>query len=59
MQTPFPKSRHITYKKREVPIYYELEQNLMDELGLDFSGLHKEAIKRLHNSRQSAKLQMV
>ena len=56
---PLPQSRHITYKKREVPIYHEMEQKLMDELGLDFSGLHKFSVRHLHNSRQSSNLQMV
>ena len=59
MQSPKSNYRHISYKKNELPIYQQLETNLMKELGLDFSGLHKTAVKHLHNSRIQNDLQLL
>ena len=58
MKPVISNQRHVTYKKREVPIFYKIEQDLMEELGLDYSGLVKTAVKQLHNSRQN-KLQLI
>ena len=59
MQTPRSSYRHVSYKKRAVPIYYAIEESLMTELGTDYSGLHKLAVKQLHNSRITKDLQLV
>ena len=59
MLKPLPNQRHITYKRREVPVYIQIEEKLMDEMGLTISDLHKEGVKALWNSRQRDKLQLV
>ena len=56
---PPTKQRHVTYKKREIPIYSPIEEQLMEEMGLTFSDLAKTGIKRLWNSRQNQKLMML
>ena len=38
---PISNQRHVTYKKREVPIYNPIENTLMDEHGLTYSDLCK------------------
>ena len=59
MLKPLPNQRHITYKRREVPVYIPIEEKLMNEMGLTISDLHKEGVKALWNSRQRDKLQLV
>ena len=59
MFNPVSNQFHITYKKREVPILIPIEQQLCKEMGLTRSDLHKNAIKRLWNSRQEKQLQLV
>ena len=58
MQLPRSSYRHVSYKKREVPIYYAMEEKLMDKLGTDYSGLHKLAVRELHNNVMSKELQL-
>ena len=52
---PISNQRHVTYKKREVPIYNPIENTLMDEYGLTYSDLCKMGIKNLWNERQNKK----
>ena len=59
MQTPRSSYRHVSYKKGEIPIYYAIEDKLMKELGTTYSGLHKLAVKQLHNTRLTRDLQLV
>lgn len=49
----------MTYTKREAPILVPIEYQLMKELGLDRSQLHKEAIKELWNRRQQSSLNLI
>ena len=59
MFNPVSNQFHITYKKREVPILIPIERQLCKEMGLTRSDLHKNAIKRLWNSRQEKQLKFV
>ena len=59
MFNPVSNQFHITYKKREVPILIPIERQLCKEMGLTRSDLHKNAIKRLWNSRQEKQLKLV
>ena len=52
---PISNQRHVTYKRREVPIYNSIENTLMDEYGLTYSDLCKMGIKNLWNERQNKK----
>ena len=52
---PISNQRHVTYKKREGPIYNPIENTLMDEYGLTYSDLCKMGIKNLWNERQNKK----
>ena len=52
---PISNQRHVTNKKREVPIYNPIENTLMDEYGLTYSDLCKMGIKNLWNERQNKK----
>jgi len=49
----------MTYTNREAPILVPIEYQLMRELGLDRSSLHKEAIKELWNRRQQSTLKLI
>ena len=54
MQRPIPTQRCINYKKVEAPVYYKMETKLCEELGITYSELHKQSVRRLFNARQSA-----
>lgn len=50
----------MSYKRKEVPIYYPMEQSLMEELGIaSRCDLHKYAIKFLNASRKNSDLILV
>ena len=49
----------MTYTNREAPILVPIEYQLMKELGLDRSQLHKEAIKDFWNRRQKSTLNLI
>ena len=50
---------NMTYTNREAPILVPIEYQLMKELGLDRSELHKTAIKELWNRRQKSTLNLI
>ena len=54
MKQPIPQRRCINYKKVEAPVYYKMETKLCEELGITYSELHKQSVRRLFNSRQNA-----
>ena len=49
---PVPQRRCINYKKVEAPVYYKMETKLCEELGITYSELHKQSVRRLFNARQ-------
>ncbi len=49
----------VTYKDTEAPILVPIEYKLMKELGMDRSGIHKVAIRELHNRRQKSMLNLI
>ena len=51
---PVPQKRCINYKKVEAPVYYKMETKLCEELGITYSELHKQSVRRMFNARQSA-----
>ena len=51
---PVPQRRCINYKKVEAPVYYKMETKLCEELGITYSELHKQSVRRLFNSRLNA-----
>ena len=55
IETPIKQQKHVCYKRKEVRIYKDMEDKLMDELGLTYSDLHKQGIRHLWNARQSQK----
>lgn len=59
MMKPNNKRFNMTYTNREAPILVPIEYQLMKELGLDRSSLHKEAIKELWNRRQKSMMTLV
>ena len=50
---PISNQRHVTYKKREFPIYNPIENTLMDEHGLTYSDICKLGNKTLWNERNN------
>ncbi len=49
----------MSFTKNEVPLFREIEEQLMKETGKNRGGIYKEGLKHYYNSRQQAKLQMV
>ena len=47
-----PQRRCINYKKIEKTVFYKMETQLCEELGITYSELHKQAVRRLFNARQ-------
>ena len=56
----FPKNKQrfqMSYKAKEVAMYYKLEESLMKELCIPTrSDLHKYCIRKVHNLRSAASL---
>ncbi len=52
MMKPNNKRFNMTYSNREAPVLVPIEYQLMKELGVDRSSLHKAAIKEMWNRRQ-------
>ena len=50
---------NMAYSKHEAPILIPIEYELMKQLGIDRSALHKTAIKELYNRRQKSTLNLV
>ena len=55
LETPIKQQKHVCYKKKEVSIYKNMEDTLMDEYGLTYSDLMKKGIRHLWNQRQNQK----
>ena len=49
----------MTYTEQEVPILVPIEHQLMKELGLRRSDLHKVALKEFYNRRQQSALKLI
>ena len=49
----------MTYSSREAPVLVPIEYQLMKELGVDRSSLHKAAIKEMWNRRQKSTLNLI
>ena len=49
----------MTYSKHEAPILIPIEYELMKQLGIDRSSLHKTAIKDFYNRRQQSTLNLI
>ncbi len=49
----------VTYKDTEAPLLVPIEYQLMKELGIDRSGLHKTAIREMYNRRQKSMLNLI
>ena len=50
---------NMTYSKHEAPVLIPIEYELMKQLEIDGSALHKTAIKELYNRRQKSTLHLV
>ena len=50
---------NMTYSRHEAPILIPIEYELMKQLGVDRSALHKTAIKEFYNRRQQSTLNMI
>ena len=50
---------NMTYSKHEAPILIPIEYELMKQLGIDRSSLHKTAIKEFYNRRQQSTLNLI
>ena len=55
IEIPIKQQKHVCYKRKEVRIYKDMEDKLMDELGLTYSDLMKKGVRHLWNQRQSQK----
>ena len=49
----------MTYNRHEAPVLVPIEYELMKELGIDRSSVHKVAIKELYNRRQQSSLNLI
>tara|TARA_R100000027_G_scaffold64717_1_gene58470 strand:+ start:123 stop:272 length:150 start_codon:yes stop_codon:yes gene_type:complete len=49
----------MTYNKHEAPVLIPIEYELMKQLGIGRSALHKEAIKEFYNRRQQSTLNLI
>ena len=59
MMKPNSKRFNMTYSNREAPVLVPIEYQLMKEMGIDRSELHKTAIKQLWNQRQQSTLNLI
>ena len=50
---------NMTYSRHEAPILVPIEYQLMKQLGIDRSELHKKAIKEFYNRRQQSTLNLI
>jgi len=50
---------NVTYNKHEAPVLVPIEYQMMKELGVGRSALHKIAVKELHNRRQKSSLHLI
>lgn len=50
---------NMTYSRHEAPVLIPIEYELMKQLGIDRSALHKTAIKEFYNRRQQSTLNMI
>ena len=46
---PISNQRHVTYKRREVDKFYQMEETLMNEHCVTYSDLVKRAICKMYN----------
>ena len=49
----------MTYSRHEAPVLIPIEHELMKQLGIDRSSLHKTAIKEFYNRRQQSALNLI
>ena len=56
---PRSKQFKVTYKSPECDVLIPIEYQMMKELALDRSGLHKYAIRELYNRRQRSTLNFI
>ena len=49
----------MTYSKNEATVLIPIEHELMKQLGIDRSALHKTAIKEFYNRRQQSTLNLI
>ena len=47
------------YSRHEAPVLIPIEHELMKQLGIDRSSLHKTAIKEFYNRRQQSALNLI
>ena len=50
---------NMTYSRHEAPVLIPIEHELMKQLGVDRSALHKMAIKEFYNRRQQSTLNLI
>ena len=50
---------NMTYSRHEAPVLIPIEYELMKQLGIDRSALHKTAIKEFYNRRQRSTLNLI
>ena len=50
---------NMTYSRHEAPVLIPIEYELMKQLGIDRSSLHKTAIKEFYNRRQQSALNLI
>jgi hypothetical protein len=49
IKQPLPQRRGVHYRKIEVPVYRQIEDELCEDLGLTYSELVKFSIRKLSN----------
>lgn len=59
MMKPMSNQFKCTFKDAEVLLLVSIEYQMMKELGIDRSGLHKFALRQLHNRRQESTLNFI
>ena len=59
MRKPNSQRFNMTYNRHEAPVLVPIEYELMKELGIDRSSVHKVAIKELYNRRQQSSLNLI
>ena len=59
LKAPNTNRFNVTYNKHEAPVLVPIEYQLMKELGIDRSSVHKVAIKELYNRRQKSSLNLI
>lgn len=50
---------NMAYSRHEAPVLIPIEHELMKQLGVDRSALHKMAIKEFYNRRQQSTLNLI